>query len=579
MLRHLRWQILIAVLGMLLVGRLLANKSVATPNGEVPTGVGQIVDEVPAAGGLYSEALIGAPSRFNPLLDFANPVDRDIDRLLFSGLTRFDSIGRPIPDLANWIISEDALTYTFVLRADARWHDGTAVTTADVAYTIGLLQDTSYPGPADIAFLWRAVEVRVVNEQTVEFVLPEPFAPFLDYTAFGLLPAHLLGDITAGDLSNAAFNQAPIGSGPFRFVSLLGQGDTVSGVRLAGFADYHGVTPLLEEVEFKFYPDFDAALAAYQAGDVLGLGRVDPEQVTDALALPQLGVYTTLRPEYSLIFFNLQSDELTFFQDKRVRQALLRGLNREAMIADLLNGQAVPATSPVLPGSWAYNPDLPLIDYDPAAAAQLLDSAGWVIPDGAAPGTPTYVRQKEGVTLAFTLTTPDDPLHLGIAEAAQATWSRLGVVVDINAVDPAVLRSDYLLPRPRPFHALLVDMTYTGTPDPDPYPLWHETQVESGQNYGGFADRITSELLEQARITLDLETRARLYYRFQSRFVDQTPALLLFYPVYTYGVDTSVGGVQVGPLIEPSDRLNGLAQWSVVTRRVVVEQPVATATP
>ena len=132
--RHLRWQILIAVLGMLLVGRMLAGRTTTTG----PSGVVQVVEDVPAAGGLYSEALLGTPSRFNPLLDFANPVDRDIDRLIFSGLTRVDSVGRPVPDLANWIISEDALTYTFVLRADARWHDGQPVTTADVAYTIGL---------------------------------------------------------------------------------------------------------------------------------------------------------------------------------------------------------------------------------------------------------------------------------------------------------------------------------------------------------------------------------------------------------------------------------------------------------
>jgi peptide/nickel transport system substrate-binding protein len=233
----------------------------------------------------------------------------------------------------------------------------------------------------------------------------------------------------------------------------------------------------------------------------------------------------------------------------------------------------------VLPGSWAHNPDLPVIEYDPAAAAQLLDSAGWVIPDGATPGTPTYVRQKEGVELRFTLTAPDDPLHVAIAEAAQATWGQLGIQVELSGVDPATVRSEYLLPRPRTFDALLVDMNFAGTPDPDPYPLWHETQVESGQNYSGLNDRVTSELLEQARITLDLETRARLYFSFQSRFADQTPALLLFYPVYTYAVDTSVSGVQVGPLVEPSDRLNGLAQWSVVTQRVVVEQAVSTEAP
>ncbi len=572
--RHLRWQVLIAVLGMLLVGRMLAGRAGATTTGGV-----EVIQDVPAAGGIYTEALIGAPSRFNPLLDFANPVDRDIDRLLFSGLTRFDSVGRPMPDLANWIISDDELTYTFVLRADAQWHDGTPVTTADVAYTIGLLQDPGFPGPADVALLWHAVQVNVVNAQAIEFTLPEPFAPFLDYTAFGVLPAHLLEGVAAADLPQADFNRAPIGSGPFRLTNLLADDGDVTGVRLAAFADYYGQAPLLNDVEFRFYPTFEAAFAAYQAGEVLGLSRVDQAHVNEALALPQLGVYTTLRPEYSLIFFNLQSDELPFFKDKKVRQALLRGLNREAMISEIMHGQAVVANSPVLPGSWAYNPNLPQVAYDPTAAAQLLDAAGWVIPDGAAPGTAGYARQKEGVELRFTLTAPDDPAHVAIAEAAQATWALLGVQVDVTRVDPATLRGQYLLPRPRTFEALLVDMNFAGTPDPDPYPLWHETQVESGQNYGGLADRATSELLEQARITLDLETRARLYFSFQSRFADQTPALLLFYPVYTYAVDTSVSGVQVGPLIEPSDRLNGLAQWSVVTQRVVVDQPAATAAP
>jgi peptide/nickel transport system substrate-binding protein len=567
--RHLRWQVLIAVLGMLLVARMLAGRGAApTPVGG---GTPAVASPAPASGGVYSEALLGAPSRFNPLLDFANPVDRDVDRLLFSGLTRFDAVGRPVPDLANWIISDDALTYTFVLRADARWHDGTPVTTADVAYTIGVLQDAGYPGPADVAFLWRAVKLNVINEQAVEFVLPEPFAPFLDYTAFGVLPAHLLGQVTAADLPNAPFNYAPVGSGPFRFAGLLGEGDEVTGVRLEANLDYYGQPPLLDEVEFKFYPDVAAALTAYQAGDVLGISRVDPAHVNQALALPRLGVYTALRPEYSLIFLNLQNDDLPFFKDKKVRQALLRGLNRTAMVDALLNGQAVPATSPVLPGSWAYNPDLPRVDYDPQAAAHLLDSAGWVIPDGATPGSAGYVRQKEGVPLQFTLTTPDDPLHAGLAEAAQATWAQLGIAVTLNPVDPAAVRSDYLLPRPRAFDALLVDLNLAGTPDPDPYPLWHETQVESGQNYGGFADRATSELLEQARITLDLETRARLYFKFQSRFADQTPALLLFYPVYTYAVDTRVSGVQVGPLVEPSDRLNGAGQWAVVTERAVAQ--------
>jgi peptide/nickel transport system substrate-binding protein len=560
--RHLRWQLIIAILGMLLVAGLLA-------------GRGQSVVEVaeePVRGGIYTEALIGTPHRFNPLLDFANPVDHDIDRLLFSGLTHFDSVGRPTPDLANWIISDDELTYTFVMRADARWHDGQPVTSADVAFTAGLLQDPGFPGRADVALLWQSVKVKVVNQQTVEFTLPEPFAPFLDYTSFGLLPEHILTGTAASDLPNVPFNSAPIGTGPFKFVGLTGDAGQITGVRLAAFDGYRGDAPLLNDVLFKFYPDTAAALAAYEAGDVLGISRIDAAHVDQALALPNLGLYSSLMPQYSLIFLNLQNPELSFFQDKRVRQALLRSLNRQGIVSQILHGQAVVARSPILPGSWAYDPNLPEAEYDPAAAARLLDSAGWVIPDAAVPGSSDYLRRKGEATLSFVLTVPNDPTHLAIAQSAQSTWAKIGVAVELNPVDPAILREQYLTPRPPAFQAVLVDLNLAGSPDPDPYPLWHQTQIESGQNYGGFDDRVGSEMLEQARITTDLEARVRLYYRFQSRFVDQVPALILYYPVYNYGVDVSVHGVQAGPLVDPSDRLNSLAQWSVVTRRVIVEQ-------
>jgi peptide/nickel transport system substrate-binding protein len=568
--RHLRWQALIALLGMILVGSILAGQSRVE---EALVSVTQ-----PAAGGLYTEALAGAPQRLNPLLDYANPVDRDIDRLIFSGLTRFDASGKPAPDLAIWIIGEDQQTYTFILKPNLRWHDGQPLTAEDAAFTLRLLQDPAYPGPADVGRLWQSVSVRVVNPQTLVLTLPEPFAPFLDYTAVGLLPAHLLEDVPAAQLAQADFNLNPVGSGPFRFERWLqGEGGEVQGVLLAAAPTASGPSPLLTQVQFNFYPDAAAAWAAYQQGQVLGLGRVDEAQLEAVLQEPELNLYTTLKPEYSLIFLNQRSDELPFFKEKKVRQALLLGLNRAAMVNDLLRGQAVVASSPVLPGSWAYHPDLPVAAYDPGAAASLLDSAGWVFPADAAPGTEAYTRQKEGVPLSFTLTATDDPLHVALARSAQSTWAGLGIKVEVAVVDSTSLRR--LVLEPRQFQALLVDFNLAGTPDPDPYPFWHETQAESGQNYGGFADRRTSELLEQARITTDITQRALLYRDFQSRFVDQVPALLLYYPVYNYAVDESVGGVQLGPLTTPSDRFNSLPGWFLRTSTVPVEEPSGSETP
>src|SRR5574341_215003 len=499
--RHLRWQALIAVLGMLLVGGLLAGQ-----------GQRVAVEQRPERGGVYIEALVGAPRALNPLLDRANPVDRDIDRLIFSGLTRFDATGQPAPDLANWSISADQTTYTFVLKPTLKWHDGEALTADDVAFTVALLQDPAYPGPADVGQLWQSVKVQVVNPQTVVFTLPEPFAPFLDYTTVGLLPRHLLAGKTAAALPKLDANLKPVGSGPFVFRRWLSEGDRVTGLTLAAFADYAGQQPLLNEIQFNFYPDEAAAFAAYQQ---------NPEKI---LGLSRLG---------------------------------------EALVAD----------SPVLPGSWAYNSNLPKVGYDPQTAASLLEAAGWVLPEGAVAGTESYVRQKGGVPLRFTLIVPNDPVRVAVASAAQTTWAALGVQVEMPPVEPASLRSQYLEPRPRVFQAILADLNFAGTPDPDPYPLWHQTQVESGQNYSGLDDRVISQLLEEARVTTDINLRAQNYRAFQARFVDQVPALLLYDPVYNYAVDTRVNGVQIGPLTEPSDRFHTIAAWYLITSKVIVDRP------
>jgi peptide/nickel transport system substrate-binding protein len=567
--QKLRWQVLIAALGMLLVVGLLAGQSRAV-----------VVTSVPSEGGIYTEALVGSPRALNPLLAYANPVDRDISRLIFSGLIRFDAYGRPIPDLANWLVSEDQLTYTFVLKPDLTWHDGQPLTADDVAFTIELMQDTGYPGPADRRTLWQTVKVTVADLQTIQLTLPEPFAPFLDYTSFGILPRHLLGRVKAADLAKQEFNLRPVGSGPFMFDRWLASSGRVDGVVLIPFPNYRGARPRLTEVRFSFYADSAAALAAYQQGKVQGVAGLGLAQMPAALKLAELNIYSAVRPQYSLILLNMKSGELPFFQEKKVRQALLAGLNRKAMVLDVMQGQAVVANSPILPGSWAYNLALPTVEYNPSAAVGLLESAGWLLPEGATPGVEGYVRQKQGKPLSFTLLTPDDATHLALANMAASTWADLGVQAVVTPVDAALLRSQYL--EPRAFQAVLVDLDLAGTPDPDPYPFWHETQAESGQNYSGFVDRAISQDLEQARITTDMSARARLYQSFQSRFADQTPALLLFYPVYNYGVDSKVGGVQIGPLTETSDRFATIADWYIVTRRVVVEPsgvPETTGTP
>jgi peptide/nickel transport system substrate-binding protein len=564
--RHIRWQLLIALGGLILVIGLLLGQSPGS-NSSAPQ---------PVRGGTYSEALVGSLGRLNPVLDYANQADRDVDRLLFSGLVRFDSRGLPVPDLAeSWSVSADATLYTITLRAGAVWHDGEPVTADDVIYTYSKLQDPTYPGPGDEAQMWQQIQVVRLDSRTVQFQLPEPFAPFFDYLSLGLLPDHLLRGVSAADLADHPYNLEPIGTGPFRFEGYLLEDGQIRGVRLAAFEDYYGDIPYLDRVEFRYYADEESALGAYRSGEVLGISSVGSGILPDVLSIPNLNLHTAPLPRLTLVFLNLRNQERPFFTEKKVRQALLLAVNRQWIIDRVLGGQGTVAVGPILPSSWAFSEGIDAWPYSPEEAGVLLDEAGWVLPAGATPGTPEYVRTNDDVPLAFELLHPDDAVHTQIAQALQTSWAAIGVQVALVPVDAQEMLEAHLAPRD--YEAALADLNLTRSPDPDPYPFWHDSQAETGQNYGGFEDRNISIWLEQARITPDFGDRANLYQSFQHRFHDQVPALPLFHPVYSFAIDSSVQGVTMGPVLDPSDRFASITSWYLLVRREL--QPAPGATP
>ncbi|MBN1667205.1 MAG: peptide ABC transporter substrate-binding protein [Anaerolineales bacterium] len=555
--KRLRWQILIVVLALVAIAILLASQ-------QTPATV-QTFEPEPVSGGIYREALIGSLGRLNPVLDFNNQADRDIDRLLYDSLIRFDDRGLAQAGLAeSWGISRDGTIYNFSLRRDARWHDGQPITSADVVFTIELLRSPDLPVPPELRGFWQELEVIALDDYTFQIQLPEPFSPLLDYLAFGLLPEHILGDLSPAGLVDADFNLEPVGSGPYRFDYWLVEQEQIVGVVLAANADYYLGSPFIDQFIFRYFADASAAFAAYQAGEVQGISQVTAEILTAALQEPELNFYTGRLPETSMIFFNLDHPELPFFQDASIRRAFLLGLNRQAMIDRFLNGQATIADGPILPNTWAYFEGIVRLPYDPDQAIEILKQAGYSIP--ASGGT---VRAYEEFELSFTLLHPDDALHTAMAEQIQGSWQAIGVAVRLQALPYDELVSDHL--EPRLFHAVLIDLSLMRTPDPDPYPFWHQTQATAGQNYALWNDRQASEYLEQARIIVDPLERTRLYRNFQVRFVNEMPALPLFYPMYTYAVGSEVQGIGFGPLFDPSDRFKDVHQWFLYSEQVVVE--------
>lgn len=542
--KHIRWQLLITVVGIAILSVLLSYLALNTRSVERPT-----------FGGTYIEGMVGRLNTLNPILSQFGDNDRDVAALIFNGLTRADEDGTLKPDLAaRWNISPDGLMYTFTLRTDVYWHDGDPFDADDVLYTVRAIQDPATKASPDLAAFWRTVAITATDSATIRFQLTQPYAPFLDYTTIGILPAHLLREIPLAELSTHAFNRRPVGTGPFSIAEL-----TAGQILLESNPRYHGTRPYLARILFKFFPDYDAVFAAYARGEIEGIARVLPAYLPRLRALNRLEQYNARLAGYSLIYLNFSKPA---FQDKSVRQALLFAIDRARIISDTLQGQGILASSPIVPGTWAFDNTIPQYPFDPEKAKTILDAAGW---KDAGDG----IRKKGTDLLSFVLTTNDDPTRVAMANEIAKNWQAIGVKATVQSVPVGTLVQNVL--RPRQFDAVLYDWR-TLSNDPDQYENWHELQIPgtstAGQNYGGWKDRDISEVLETARKTNDQIKRAELYRKFQELFYDRVPALILYYPVYTYAVDERVRGIQLAPLLTPSDRFRSIARWYVKTQRV-----------
>lgn len=547
-----RWQLLILFLTGIVVGTLLIF--------EKRGGLGAAEQPRPVEGGVYTEALVGNLQRLNPLLDSNNSVDRDVDRLIFSGIVKFDSDGIPEPDLAEFVTaSQDGKLYNIVLKPDLVWHDGQPLTSADILFTIELLRKGGEFVAADIQGLWESVEVKVFDDQNLQLVLPEAYAPFMDYLTFGILPKHVFNNMTLDQIASSSINLQPVGSGPYQFSELSMEGSEIKGITLTAFKDYAGSKPFLQKIVFRYYPDDQSAFQAYLDGYVQGISEISTEQLTTALANPDLAVYSSRLPRISLVMFNLNDQSATFLQDASIRKALLMGIDRQGMINQIFDGQAIQANGVILPGTWAFNESTPVIPYDPIQASELLKAAGYVVT-----GDTNPVRKKDDIEFSLIFSYPDDDLHKQVAEFIAAEWKKLDINVRLDPVPTDIFISDVL--DTRAFQAALVDLNLSHTPDPDPYPFWDLSQAASGQNYTQWNNRLASDSLEQARVTTDLQERKRLYHNFQAIFAEELPALPLYYPIYNYAIDTQIQGVSIGPLFDTSDRLSSISTWFMTAR-------------
>lgn len=501
-------------------------------------------NRIAAGGGRYVEGVVGRPKYPTPLFARDNPVDGDLAALLFAGLTRIDADGTPQPNLAErWEVTPDGLTYTFHLRPDLRWHDGAPLTAADAAFTVATVQAPGFQGAATLAARWASVIVIVPDERTVVFRLPQPSASFPAVASLGLVPKHLLSGLGAADLLAAPATRATVGSGPFRLVAL----DETHAV-LEPNAAYHLGPPRLARLELRFYAD-TAALTRAITGKQVSAALLDetpaPEALRAVAARSDLRSTPLVEGAYDLLYLNNQREPLT---DTALRRALAASIDRPALIPQ--ESPALPGDGPIVPGSWAYEAGGWSM---PAQADALFIAAGW-----RREGSGTL--QRDGKPLRLELLTNDDARRLTLAQAIAAQLRARGIGVTVRTASPSDLLRDHIAPRA--YDLLLFG--WQADVDPDPFGGWHTSQAAAGgRNVAGFHDVEADRLLEQARRTLDVGERRDLYRRFQQRFVDLAPSVVVAYPRRIYVQPQALRGTAPAVLFEPASRFHDVEQWVI----------------
>lgn len=503
---------------------------------------------VPAYGGTLVEGEVGNPRFVNPLLAISDP-DNDLTALTYAGLMGLSSNGALVPVLAqSYTVSPDGKTYTFTLRPNTEFSNEIPITAADVVYTVQKAQDPALKSPeyAD----WAGIVVTAINARTVRFTLPQPYAPFLDLTTLGIMPAQLWKNVSDEDFPFSQLETRPVGAGPFMVSSISRDSSgLITSVTLAANPHYPLGRPYLNGVQFKFYARTQDLAAALKNGAVESAYGVSSAH---ALFAPYSRVFG--------VFFNPSENQV--YAQPAVRKALSLAINRRSIVQNVLGGYATAIMGPVPPGSSIVQTAISQEANYTAAAAKILEDAGWTY-DGSAR---EWKNTKTKDTLSsITLRTSNAPELKDVALAVQRAWQKLGISVSVELYEPGDLSQNVI--QPRKYDALLYGEVIGRSQDL--YAFWDsQEQNNPGLNIALYANKSVDTLLEDARTNPSVQARRSDLQQIETTVSADYPAAFLYAPDFVYSVPSTLQGVQLPQIAAPADRFANVSKWYLDTAQV-----------
>ncbi|HET7320301.1 MAG TPA: peptide ABC transporter substrate-binding protein [Candidatus Saccharimonadales bacterium] len=512
----------------------------------------------PVPGGIYSEGIQGAFTTANPMYA-TKPVDATVARLVFSGLFKYNEQNKLVGDLASdYSVDAAAKTYTVHLKPKLTWQDGAPLTSADVVFTYGAIQNPDARSP--LASGWQGVKVSASDAHTVVFTLPNALVSFPYNLTNGIVPAHILSKVSAADLRTSDFNTVnPVGAGPFKWQALQVSGGNVTNaqeqIALVPFENYAGGAPKLKEFVVQAYANNEQLIKTFKQGQltaVAGLASVPAEVIKDK----SVSRHNMLLTAGTYVFFKTSDGVLA---DAKVRQALVSASDPKKIV-DGLGYTTRLVTEPLLQGQLGYDPASAQKTGNLAAAQSLLDQAGWQAgKDG--------VRHKSGQPLQFELSAIDTPENRMVLSELQDQWRPLGIRLNVQLQSSDDFNTTLTA---HGYDAVLYGVSI-GT-DPDVFAYWDSSQASvlsaNRLNLSEYKSSVADAALEGGRTRLDPALRAVKYKPFLQAWQQDAPALGLYQPRYLYLTHGKVYGLNDHAINTGTDRFTNVQNWMVHTAKV-----------
>jgi peptide/nickel transport system substrate-binding protein len=475
--------------------------------------------------------LDGEPRTLNPILTTTDP-EQVVLALLERNLLDYDEKLNLVPGLAEEVLaSPDHLAYTIRLRKDARWEDGTPVTSRDVVFTLTTLLDPKTPALTRRTLFDGFVKAEALDAQTARVVFGTASAGRQDAFNLPLLSAAAWA---GGDVASHPRNRNPLANGPYR----LGSWEAGRTLTLVRNTQYFGEKPAPEQVIFRVVPETAPAFAALQTGDLDEMRLVYAQKKElDAKAgtagAPRVVTFDEL--SYSYLGWN---NRLPIFADRRVRRALTMLVDRESINRNLFGGLAKIANGPLPPAHWAWDASLAPWPYDPKGAEALLDEAGFRKGPG---GT----RRKGNVRLAFTLSLGmGSDIQRQLVELAQQSFREAGIEMTIQQLEWAAFSAKMDAGECEAWAAALIL-----DPNPDLAVSWHSGQTPpTGLNSAFYRNPEVDALLDRLKTAFQREEARALFAHVQALIHEDEPVTFLNVPLTKWGISSRLTNVKTSPI-------------------------------